>query len=184
MTTPGEWDLTPEDLHKFCQDHVDWVTACLKDGDSKDWSPNMWVKVASPSGIALEVFSLHVPFNSSEDKRAAMTRCAHHVAKNRNIPLACVFSSEVWTSKMSSAGMQPKDDPDRGEGITVAVLAAKGGFSIASATIQRMNGCIAPVSFTTPSDKGNPFKFLSYFYEAWAHESVRLRRQSAVPSAN
>jgi hypothetical protein len=166
MTTPGEWNLTPEELQQFTQDHADWVTSCLKEGDSKDWSPNLWVKVATPSGLCIEVFTLYVPFNTSEEKRAAMVRCGRTLAKNGSAPLAVTFSSEVWMSK----------DPQPG--------AAKGAFYVSKAPIERVNGCIVPVTFTTPSDKGAPFNFLRHFFEGWATASMAMRRTAAVPSVN
>jgi hypothetical protein len=184
MTTPGEWNLTPEELQQFTQDHADWVTSCLKEGDSKDWSPNLWVKVATPSGLCIEVFTLYVPFNTSEEKRAAMVRCGRTLAKNGSAPLAVTFSSEVWMSKDPQPGVEPKDDPNRGEAIIVAGVAAKGAFYVSKAPIERVNGCIVPVTFTTPSDKGAPFNFLRHFFEGWATASMAMRRTAAVPSVN
>jgi len=62
-------------------------------------------------------------FNEHEDKHRLLNRLGQKFYREKKIPVLVVLISEAWRSK--NKNLQPRDDPEREEGLTIFSLSMR-----------------------------------------------------------
>lgn len=160
---------TAEEFHDFARSQVAWITNCLADGDHDEWTPQMMVQVFDPKdgSKSLEILSLHVPFNSDDEKRLAMTSLATNLYFRQKIPLMACLSSEGWQSMNTPKGMRPADDPFRKEVVILFGMTVHHLSCVTSAPISRPAGKIVASEFGDLRTENVRTQLLQQFFAAF-----------------
>lgn len=180
----AEWHgvalLSDEDLARECDNQADWLTKSLKDGTHDSWTPHLTVILRDEAGVqSLQMFSLHLPSNSVEDKARAVAWCGRKVSEDviarRLLVLGIVFTCETWRS--TKTDRKPEADPERGEGLLVVAQSCDNRCVISSAEVTRVRGMLRPGAFARHEGQSS-LPLLRHFWEALAGSLSRyLARQ-------
>lgn len=177
--------MSLEKLKQLVQDHCDLAHKLLLHEPHTTWVPRLTVHGLDNRTTA---FFVGVNFNTDEEKKAVMAHIGNRAFEMQLRPVYLVFLAEAWKSCQQE--VQPKDDPNRQEVITIFgldVLAGSSGrAAFTSIDITRdSEGRIIP---GTPEQisENEPSRLLlwaMHSYQARTIDQLR-RRQHSKPSVN
>jgi len=176
QATRREMTLSPEELLQRCMGQAAWVAGCMEVGSDDEWIPHLavWTKSGFGEVEQVEMNSLHVPFNSDDEKFEAMSGAGLRLAQGKACPTCLIFISEAWqTSDLNFGGgrdgEQPKDDPRRREVMVIQALGVMGAkFLHSFAPLERVDGRLTkPLQFSEFSEPKGRLRLLDWFMSAY-----------------
>lgn len=117
---PETIPATAAELLDLLDRQCEWVDSLLR-SPRKSLMPSLAVLYrgmgARTPGVIL--FAIDLPFNSSDEKRAAIAGIGRRLYAEQYVPAGAVMATEAWTATDDGSGRKPADMPDRQEVINV-----------------------------------------------------------------